>query len=170
MMELLLTPEQYLDGLHQAKQLFVSLHIDGATDAEMAMPPVAWMNSKLAEVKANFEKITVLAVESERNRAIARKMLNSRRLDVDMATSKAMLASAARSELKSADLREAFCTNATDKELAALSAAEQDKEDAEAYHAAIMHVKNDLEHTVELLRDQMRLVQNVIYMSGGRKE
>lgn len=169
--ELLMTAEQYLDGIAAAKKLFVSLHIDGATDDEMATPPAAWINKKIAETKMNFERITGLAVSSEKNRAIARKQVNVRKLSADTAFSKAMLASAARSaELKSAELRKAFCTDAINDELAALSAAEQDKEDAESYHAAIMHVKNDLEHTIELLRDQMRLVQNIMYLSGGRRE
>ena len=168
MIENLMTPEQYLAGIEKAKKLFVSLQIAGATDAESATPPAAWLNRKIAEVNGNFEHITDLAVSSEKNRAVARKVVNMKELALTCANSRAMLASAARTELKSADLRNAYCTSVTDAELAALSAAKQDKEDAESYHAAIMHVKGDLEHTIELLRDQMRLVQNLLYLGGGR--
>ena len=155
MQKALMTAQEYADNTTLLKTLFVDLDItDLSPDT---------INAKICEVQNNFNKVGRLAIDSINNLHLARTMVDANKLNKELMHSSSMLATAV-SSLKSSDLREAQAANMSAGSARDLRAASEDKLLAEAYHLSVMFVHGNLDKSVDVLREKIKLFQSMLYL------
>ena len=157
----LMTGAEYEANTAVLKTLFVDLDItDLSPDT---------INSKICEVQNNFNKAGRFAIDSINNLHLARTMVDANKLNKELTHSSSMV-SAAVSALKSSDMREAAAINLSAGSARDLRSANEDKLLAEAYHLSVMFVHGNLEKSVDVLREKIKLFQSMLYLdpSGHR--
>ena len=151
----LMTAQEYSDNTTILKTLFVDLDItDLSPDT---------INTKICEVQNNFNKAGRLAIDSINNLHLARTLVDANKLNKELMHSSSMLATAV-SMLKSSDMREAAASNMAAGSARDLRAASEDKLLAEAYHLSVMFVHGNLEKSVDVLREKIKLFQSMLYL------
>jgi len=157
----LMTAQEYESNLAILKTLFVDLDVSDLSPDTI--------NSKICEVQNNFNKAGRFAIESINNLHLARTMVDANKLNKELMHSSSMLATAV-STLKSSDMREAAAANMSAGSARDLVAASENKLMAEAYHLSVMFVHGNLEKSVEVLREKIKLFQSMLYLdpSGHR--
>ena len=155
MSKTLMTAQEYNDNLAILKTLFVDLDItDLSPDT---------INSKICEVQNNFNKAGRYAIDSINNLHLARTMVDANKLNKELMHSSSMLATAV-ATLKSSDLREAQAANMSAGSARDLVSASESKLMAEAYHLSVMFVHGNLEKSVDVLREKIKLFQSMLYL------
>ena len=151
----LMTAKEYSDNLEVLKNLFVDLDISDLSPDTI--------NSKICEVQNNFNKAGRYAIESINNLHLARTTVDANKLNKELMHSSSMLATAV-SSLKSSDMREAAAANMAAGSARDLRAASEDKLMAEAYHLSVMYVHGNLEKSIDVLREKIKLFQSMLYL------
>jgi len=160
----LMTAQEYNDNLAVLKTLFVDLDItDLSPDT---------INSKICEVANNFNKAGRYAIDSINNLHLARTMVDANKLNKELTMSSAMTSPTVLDDvkLKSADMRAAAATTIAAGSSRDLRAASEEKLMAEAYHLSVMYVHGNLERSIDVLREKIKLFQSMLYLdpSGHR--
>ena len=154
----LMTMQEYEANLAVLKTLFVDLDItDLSPDT---------INTKICEVANNFNKAGRYAIDSINNLHLARTMVDANKLNKELTLNSAMTSPEVsdNAKLKSADMRAAAANNIAAGTARDLTSASEAKLMAEAYHLSVMYVHGNLEKSVDVLREKIKLFQSMLYL------
>lgn len=154
----LMTQQEYTDNTALLKTLFVDLDISDLSPDTI--------NNKICEVQNNFNKAGRLAIDSVNNLHLARTLVETNKLNRDLKHSSSMVSTDVidNPKYKSADLRSAAADNLTEDASRGLRSAMEDKLLAEAYHQSVMFVHGNLERSIDVLREKIKLFQSMLYL------
>ena len=154
----LMTNDEYTANLEVLKKLFVDLDISDLSPDTI--------NTKICEVQNNFNKAGRYAIDSINNLHYARTMVDTNKLNKELTINAAMTSPdvAENTKLKSADMRAAAASNMAAKSAEGLRASSEDKLMAEAYHLSVMYVHGNLERSIDVLREKIKLFQSMLYL------
>lgn len=151
----LMTSAEYDENISVIKSLFVDLDISDLSPDTI--------NTKICEVQNNFNKAGRYAIDSINNLHLARTRVEANKLNRDMSHNSSLV-SAAVASLKSSDMREAAAANMAIASSQDLKSANEDKLLAEAYHLSVMFVHGNLERSIDVLREKIKLFQSMLYL------
>lgn len=151
----LMTLQEYTDNLEIVKGLFVDLDISDLSPDTI--------NTKICEVQNNFNKAGRLAIDSINNLHLARTRVDAHKLNKEIVHNSSMISETVAS-LKSSDMREAAAANQAAGAAQELRSASEDKLMAEAYHESVMFVYGNLERSIDVLREKIKLFQSMLYL------
>lgn len=160
MAKALMTADEYVANIVEIKKLFVDLRVDDLT-------PDA-INDKICTVQNNFNRISLMAIDSVNNLHLAKTMLEASKLSKELKYNSAMITEQV-SNLKSSDMRQAMCEHLAGEAYTAANNAMAQKLDAEAYHESVMFVYENLKNSVDVLREKIRLFQGMLYLDPSRR-
>jgi len=154
----LMTQEQYVTNLGELEKFYVNINFVSVSPQEL--------NEKMGEVLQNLNKVSRYMVGAAINLGVAKSSIKSVTLIRDAAHNSVLLTDDV-SSLKSAELRSAKCKTLILEDEKNLCQAQIHQVEADSYYLAVKTTYETLNTSVSVLKEQIKLFQNMLYIDSS---